>query len=108
MSYKVKYCTTFERNVADLKKRYPHVVNHVKDAIGELQKRPNLGEVIPRDFGLRKLRLPNKDLQRGKRGGYRLIYNVTEEVLEFICLYSKTDKSDITLRELRDALTDRR
>lgn len=43
-------------------------------AIRVLLQTPRLGLVIPGSFGVRKLRVRNTDLAKGKRGGYCLLY----------------------------------
>lgn len=43
-----------------------------------------------------KVRLRNTDAQRGKSGGYRVIYYLeTEEQTVILTIYSKTDQSDL-------------
>ncbi len=70
-----------------------------------------MGDVIPDDFSIRKLRIASSDMQRGKSGGFRLLYKlITDEktvyaVLLFI--YAKTDQDDVPgtfLQTLSDEL----
>jgi mRNA-degrading endonuclease RelE of RelBE toxin-antitoxin system len=43
-----------------------------------------------------KVRLRNSDAQRGKSGGYRIIYYLeTEQQTVLLTIYSKTDQSDL-------------
>lgn len=47
------------------------------------------------------MRVPNRDAQSGKSGGYRVIYYiVTDEQRLLLTIYSKTDQTDITPDEL--------
>jgi len=58
---------------------------------------------------MRKLRVPNRDQKRGKRGGYRLIYCVKEPsvpTIYLLLLYSKADKKDLTTHKVRELQTE--
>jgi hypothetical protein len=63
--------------------------------------RPQLGPVIPRSGGLRKLRwrVPGS----GKRGGLRVIYYWHEltETFYMLYLYGKSEREDLTAQQLR-------
>ncbi len=49
-----------------------------------------------------KVRVKNSDAQRGKSGGYRVIYYVqTEEHITMLAMYSKSDQADIGAETLR-------
>ena len=49
-----------------------------------------------------KVRLKNSDSQRGKSGGYRLIYwIVSTDLIILLDVYSKSDQSDIEVDEIR-------
>ena len=74
MSYNLVLTPSFKHSVRKLKKRFRHVKDDVGVAIRVLLQTPRLGLVIPRSFGVRKLRVRNTDLAKGKRGGYCLLY----------------------------------
>jgi mRNA-degrading endonuclease RelE of RelBE toxin-antitoxin system len=49
-----------------------------------------------------KVRVKNRDIQKGKSAGYRLIYRVESPTsVLLLTIYSKSDRSDITAAELR-------
>jgi mRNA-degrading endonuclease RelE of RelBE toxin-antitoxin system len=49
-----------------------------------------------------KVRVKNRDIQKGKSAGYRLIYQVESPTsVLLLTIYSKSDRSDITAAELR-------
>lgn len=54
---------------------------------------------------VRKLRLPNRDRNVGKSGGFRLIYDWNEatRILLLIALYSKTEMEDLADAEINKA-----
>ena len=52
-----------------------------------------------------KVRLKNSDSQRGKSGGYRLIYwIVSTDLIILLDVYSKSDQSDIEVDEIRQII----
>ena len=98
---------SFKKCVRKFQKRFPHVKDDVKSAIHLLQDNPQLGDVIPGSFGVRKFRIMNSDLRRGKSAGYRLLYLFELEPtprLVMILLYAKSDRADVTERELKQLL----
>ena len=52
-----------------------------------------------------KLRVPNPSAGRGKRGGYRLIYdwNPTTAILVLLILYTHDEKDDVLAAEIARA-----
>ena len=63
---------------------------------------PTQGKVIRGSGGIRKLRWASKD--RGKRGGYRVIYYFVgaDDRILLLDIYSKSQKNDLTKDEIRD------
>ena len=107
MSYKVVLPRSFRRSVKRLQKRFRHVKDDVSVAVRTLLQTPGLGVVIPGGSGVRKLRVRNTDLGKGKRGGYRLLYYVEDEpvpTIYLLLLYAKSDREDVTRRELKQLL----
>jgi len=72
-----------------------------------LAEHPEAGDLIPRSGGLRKLRWKAKN--RGKRGGYRVIYywrNHRGEIW-LLTIYDKTEETNIpahVLRQLKEEI----
>ncbi len=62
---------------------------------------PNLGKIIPKSDGLRKIRWKSK--QGGKRGGVRIIYYfvVKKDLILLLDIYGKKDKVDLTQDEIK-------
>jgi mRNA-degrading endonuclease RelE of RelBE toxin-antitoxin system len=103
MNYKISLGPSFKSSLKKLK-RFRHVKDDIREAIKTIQKNPALGVVVPGGHGARKLRVPNSDIPRGKSGGYRLYYLVEEQpdpVIYPIFVFSKSDQSDISARELK-------
>lgn len=58
------------------------------------------------DYTLFKVRVRNSDAQRGKSGGYRIIYYLkTDTQILLVTLYSKSDQAEITANEVREIIT---
>lgn len=66
-----------------------------------LSAHPESGAIIPRSGGLRKIRWSITG--RGKRGGVRAIYYwiVAKDQILMLFLYSKNEKDDLTLTQLK-------
>jgi mRNA-degrading endonuclease RelE of RelBE toxin-antitoxin system len=64
----------------------------------EILKDPQIGDVIQGTGGLRKLRLSDKNGNKGKRGGFRVIYlDIPKKELTYlIFIYPKNIKSDLS------------
>jgi len=57
------------------------------------------------DYTVFKVRVRNSDVQKGKSGGYRVIYYLkTETQILLVTMYSKSDRSDITTTKIREIL----
>ena len=69
----------------------------------ELLRNPGGGSVIQRTGGLRKMRVPDADRRKGKRGGYRVIYLdlPDAERTHLLAIYDKGEKDDISTEEKR-------
>ena len=107
MNYSVVLTRSFKRSVKRLEKRFRHVKNDVRIAIQVLLQSPRLGVVVPGTSGMRKLRVRNTDLSKGKSGGYRLLYYVEDQpapTIYLLLLYAKSDREDVTRRELQQLL----
>jgi mRNA-degrading endonuclease RelE of RelBE toxin-antitoxin system len=68
-----------------------------------LQQGELLGDGIQHGvYVVYKVRLKNSDTQRGKSGGYRIIYYLkTDADIVLLTIYSKSEQSDITTAEIR-------
>ena len=66
-----------------------------------LAHRPQAGAIIPGSGGLRKIRWGI--LERGKRGGVRVIYYwaVKYERLLMLMIFAKNERTDLTAEQLR-------
>lgn len=103
----VIFGTGFKKSIKKLKKRFPSVKKDTRLAIEVLLGNPKLGVLIPESSGVRKLRVNNSDMKRGKSGSYRLLYyfeEQTEECIYLLLLYAKSDMENITSHEIQKLL----
>jgi len=67
------------KNLTAQLEKYRHICSDIEPIIEQLQAGEILGDQIPRtEFMLYKLRVRNSDVQKGKSGGYRLIYCIQD------------------------------
>lgn len=86
-----------------LKKKYRNIDRDIQPLLDEIKSGSTPGDRIPgTGYTLFKVRLRNTDAQRGKSGGYRIIYYLqTAEQAFMVTVYSKTEREDISIDELR-------
>lgn len=89
----------FDRDVKRLKKRFPALKKILGDVISDLEAGETLGDRIPNiEYAVYKVRLPNPDAQKGKSGGFRVIYClVTDDGALLLFIYSKSDQTDVPI-----------
>lgn len=108
MGREIRYTAEFKRNLRQLAKRYHHVRSDLEPLLEQLAQGELPGDQIPgTGHTLFKVRVRNRDSQRGKRGGYRLIYSLpTRESIVLVTLYSKSDQGDVTAAQIHRILTE--
>jgi len=104
----VEYTDAFLHQLRRLGRRYRHIRDDVRPVIEQLQAGVILGEQIPHTgLTLFKVRVRNRDIQKGKSAGYRLIYYLkTQEKIILVTIYSKSDQGDIDAATIRRILTE--
>jgi len=107
MSYQIRTIPPFEKAARALAKRYRNLKKDLEQVTKSMEQDPYFGVAIPGYEGaVWKLRIANTSAKRGKQGGFRIIYFIekTIETCYLLTIYSKTDKSDVSLKELEDLL----
>lgn len=94
---------TFNRNLRALAKKYRRIWNDVQPVIEQLEQGKLPGDQIPEvGYAVFKLRIRNSDAQKGKSGGYRLIYYVqTATEIILLTIYAKSEQVDIAADDIR-------
>jgi mRNA-degrading endonuclease RelE of RelBE toxin-antitoxin system len=96
----------FQRDLRDLAKRYRQVRSDLQPLIEQLQAGAFPGDRISGVTStVFKVRLKNSSVQKGKSGGYRVIYYLkTPTKIILATLYSKSDRSDIDINVIEAAI----
>ena len=104
----VEASPTFNRNLRSLAKKYRSIREDIQPVIQQLEQGELPGDPIPGvGYAVFKLRVRNRDIQKGKSGGYRLVYYVkTETRIILLTLYSQSEQIDIAADELQTIITD--
>lgn len=102
----VKYTSEFKRNLRGLKKKYRHIRSDVQPVIDDLVNGNLPGDqVTGTGYAIFKVRVQNRDIKKGKRSGYRLIYYLkTPTNIILVTIYSKSDQGDISAAKIRRIL----
>ena len=103
MPVHVEFTPEFKRNVRALSRKYRHIREDVGPLINDLQNGQLPGDqVTGTGYTIFKVRVPNRDVHKGKSGGYRLIYYFqTKADIILITIYSKTEQADISASQIR-------
>ncbi len=102
----IRLTPEFRRKLRTLAKKYRQVQADLHPILEQLQFGAFLGDQIP-GIGSKvmKVRLKNSDIQKGKSGGYRLIYWISSpELIVLLDIYSKSDQQDIEVGEIRQII----
>jgi mRNA-degrading endonuclease RelE of RelBE toxin-antitoxin system len=105
----VRFADEFEENLYRLSKRFRNIRNDIQFAIEQIQSGNFVGDRITglgKDYIVIKVRVKNSNIQKGKSGGYRLIYQVESPTnVLLLTIYSKSDCNDINSSEILDILS---
>ncbi len=104
----VRYGDGFKRQLKRLARRYRQIKKDIKPIIDALKEGETPGvQITGSDYTLYKVRTKNRDANRGKSGGYRVIYYIkTNTTCTLVTIYSKSDQNDIEQSDLIRLITD--
>lgn len=96
----------YQKNIKDLSKDYPHVEDDIGKLLETLLDDPTQqAKALPRyKQKLWKVRVASTDMQRGKRGGFRVIfgYDVSKpDTVYLLRAYVKPKREDLPHTELQ-------
>lgn len=96
----------FQRDLRALAKRYRSIRADLQPLIEQLQAGETPGDLLTgTKYRVFKVRLKNSDIQKGKSGGYRVVYYVKTEVSIILAtIYSKSDFSDVSNEVIEAAI----
>lgn len=104
----IEVTRAFKRHLRTLSKKYHHIRSDIQPVIEAIQSGEFPGDRISGiDLVVFKVRVRNRNLQKGKSSGYRLIYQVKppKEAL-LIDIYSKLDQGDISANQIRRIISE--
>jgi mRNA-degrading endonuclease RelE of RelBE toxin-antitoxin system len=105
----------FQKKMKSLEKKYRNInddVRHINDDVRPIVESIATGElpgdrISGLDLEIYKVRVKNRNNQKGKSGGYRLIYYVkTIERIILVTIYSKSEQEDIEGSEIEDIIAE--
>lgn len=101
-SIQVEAAPTFTKNLRNLAKKYRSIRDDIQPVIEELERGELPGDQISGiGYDVFKLRVRNSDIQKGKSGGYRIIYYVkTAKGIILLTVYTKSEQADIPADEI--------
>jgi mRNA-degrading endonuclease RelE of RelBE toxin-antitoxin system len=104
----VEAAPTFNRNLRTLAKKYRSIRNDIQPVIEQLERGELLGDQISGiGYAVFKLRVRNSDVQKGKSGGYRLIYYIkTAMGIILLTIYTKSEQADIAADDIRSIIAE--
>ena len=103
----IDYTDEFKQHIRRLGRRYRSIREDLQGLLDQLERGEMPGDRLQGvGYTVYKVRIKNSDAQRGKSGGYRVIYYVrTEEHITLLAMYSKSDQADISAQTLRRILS---
>jgi len=104
MSLTIVSLSRFAKDVKTLHKRYRKIGKDLSALKEELMGNPRAG--ISLGDGLYKIRLANRSIPTGKRGGFRVVYYYLDakENLYLMTIYAKSDLETISDTMLKEIL----
>ena len=93
----------FQQKIRSLSKRYRKIRSDLEPILDQLRQGETIGDQIRGvGFPVYKLRVKNSDIQKGKSGGYRLIYWLKlKDTIVLLDIYSKSDQVDMDIQVIR-------
>jgi mRNA-degrading endonuclease RelE of RelBE toxin-antitoxin system len=104
----IDYTNEFKRNLRQLSRRYRSIRQYIDPVIEALRAGETPGDQVRGvGYSVFKLRVKNSDNNKGKSGGYRVIYYLkTDTHATLVTVYSKSDQSDVDNPTLQRILND--
>jgi mRNA-degrading endonuclease RelE of RelBE toxin-antitoxin system len=100
----VKLSTTdeYEKDLKKIGKKYKSVEKDIEDLIEKLETGETPGDRIGGNkYAVYKVRVRNSNINKGKSGGYRVIYyTITPEAVLLTAIYSKSVQENISNEEI--------
>jgi len=104
MSYNVQSIAVFEKQTKRLLKKYPSLKFELLQLVQSLKQNPEQGTSIGKSCF--KIRIAIASKGKGKRGGARVITNfiITDNTVYLLSIYDKSEKDNLSDKELEELL----
>lgn len=97
---RVNETSHFRRDFRQLAKKYPSLIDEIRQIRADLLDNPQMGQPI--GMSCYKIRVPIRSKGTGKRGGARIVTYVqlVEEDIYLLTIYDKSEQSDISDKDI--------
>lgn len=104
MSYSIIATPKFRKSLKKIAKKYPSIKKDLEILFDSLEINPEQGKALGKNCF--KIRLAIKSKGKGKSGGARIITHVliAKTTVYLISIFDKTDKENLTDKELKELL----
>lgn len=104
MNYKILTTSRFEKELKRLSKKFPSLKTEFNELISLISDKPEYGTFIGNNCY--KIRLSIASKGKGKRAGARIITYIfhSDETVYLLLIYDKSDKEDLTTKELKELI----
>ena len=107
MLYQIKIIKPFQKDIKQLAKKHPNIQKDL-ECLFEILSQGNIIGTKLQNFNanLYKVRLKSSDNNKGKSGGFRIIYEVKKSlfIIRLIEIYSKSNKTNINNTKIQKRL----
>ncbi len=104
----IRLTPDFRKQVRKLEKRYRKIQSDLQPILIQIQMGEAIGDRLQGiDAEVFKVRIRNSDVNRGKSGGYRMIYWLKlPECVVLLDIYSKSDRDDIEIGTIQNIINE--
>ena len=106
LSIEIALTPRFQRDLRELAKRYRSIRSDIQPLINQLQAGEIPGDRIAGiKYQVFKVRIKNSNIQKGKSGGYRVIYYLKNaQGIILTTIYFKSDLTDVSYEIIEQAI----
>ena len=104
----IRFTPDFRKQLRKLEKRYRKIKSDLEPILIQIQMGEIIGDRLQGiDVEVFKVRVRNSDTNRGKSGGYIVIYWLKlPECVVLLDIYSKSDREDIEINIIQDIIAE--